>query len=96
MSVKILPNKSETKRITDISGASSFYNKQVTVKINSSNPNSVVIDKSISTKIYAKSPHIKLEQKLPFRVRFTNVQIPGEFGIPPIGIAVIGFNNYIL
>lgn len=36
--------------------------------------------------------------KLPFRIKFISVQIPsyGPNTIPVIGIAVIGFNNYIL
>lgn len=36
-----------------------------------------------------------ISQTLPFRVKFTTVGIEG-FVVPPIGIAVIGFNNYIL
>jgi len=41
---------------------------------------------------------IKIEQDLPFRIKFTNIGIPsyGPTSIPPIGIAIIGFNNYIL
>jgi hypothetical protein len=41
---------------------------------------------------------LKASEILPFRIRFASVQIPG-FGVnnaPPIGIAVIGVNNYIL
>ncbi len=34
--------------------------------------------------------------KVPFRIRVTNITVPGEANIPPIGIAIIGFNNYIL
>lgn len=34
---------------------------------------------------------------LPFKVRFSSIGIPGVAGlVPPIGIAVIGVNNYIL
>lgn len=34
---------------------------------------------------------------LPFRVRFSSIGIPGVAGlVPPIGIAIIGVNNYIL
>lgn len=42
---------------------------------------------------------VKISQILPFRVQFTNIQVPGGYGpgnVPPIGIAVIGINNYIL
>jgi hypothetical protein len=40
----------------------------------------------------------KIKDQLPFRVRFTNIGIPsyGPGNVPPIGIAIIGFNNYIL
>jgi hypothetical protein len=36
--------------------------------------------------------------ELPFKVRITNITVPGysPTNIPPIGIAIIGFNNYIL
>jgi len=36
--------------------------------------------------------------RVPFRIRVTNVTIPGysPTNVPPIGIAIIGFNNYIL
>lgn len=39
-----------------------------------------------------------LKKKLPFRIKFVNVQVPGygASNVAPIGIAVIGFNNYIL
>lgn len=34
---------------------------------------------------------------LPFKVRFSSIGIPGVAGlVPPIGIAVVGVNNYIL
>lgn len=35
---------------------------------------------------------------LPFRIRFTAVQIPGysQNNVPPIPLQVIGFSNYIL
>ena len=37
------------------------------------------------------------EQSLPFRVSFISIRVPGVTGlVPPIGIAVIGLNNYIL
>ena len=41
---------------------------------------------------------VKVEEVLPFRIKFTNIGIPG-YGInnpAPLGIAVIGLNNYIL
>lgn len=41
---------------------------------------------------------VKVKEDLPFRVKFINIGIPsyGNFNVPPIGIAIIGFNNYIL
>jgi len=42
---------------------------------------------------------VKINEVLPFRVRFTNIMVPGYSypnNVPPIGIAVIGLNNYIL
>jgi hypothetical protein len=41
---------------------------------------------------------VKINEVLPFRIRFTNVMIPGYSANnpAPIGIAVIGLNNYIL
>lgn len=42
---------------------------------------------------------VEIEETLPFRVRFTNITVPGYSfpnNVPPIGIAIVGFNNYIL
>jgi hypothetical protein len=49
-------------------------------------------------KIRQYSNKAKIKQTLPFRVRFTNVMVPsyGSGNGAPIGIAIIGFNNYIL
>ena len=35
---------------------------------------------------------------LPFKIRITNITVPGytPVDVPPIGIAIIGLNNYIL
>ena len=43
-------------------------------------------------------PTVKVSTILPFRVKFTNIGIEswGPNNVPPIGIAVIGINNYIL
>jgi hypothetical protein len=39
-----------------------------------------------------------VEEDIPFRVKFTNITIPGygPNNIPGIGIQVIGYSNYIL
>lgn len=36
--------------------------------------------------------------RMPFKIRVTNITVPGysPTNVPPIGIAIIGFNNYIL
>lgn len=41
---------------------------------------------------------VRINETLPFRIRFTNIGIPafGPGNPAPIGIAIIGFNNYIL
>jgi hypothetical protein len=41
---------------------------------------------------------VKINEILPFRIRFTNIMVPGYSASnpAPIGIAIIGFNNYIL
>ena len=47
------------------------------------------------TKINFTPRQTKPTTILPFRVRFTTIG-EGREGIPPIGIAIIGYNNYIL
>ena len=41
---------------------------------------------------------VKINEVLPFRISFTNIMVPGYSASnpAPIGIAVIGLNNYIL
>ncbi len=36
--------------------------------------------------------------KIPFKIRVTNITVPGysPTNVPPIGLAIIGINNYIL
>jgi hypothetical protein len=50
------------------------------------------------TRITGPKPIVRVEEGLPFRVRFTNIGIPGYSpnNVPPIGIQVIEFSNYIL
>ena len=60
--------------------------------------------KAINAVSYAKinvandTRTVKINEVLPFRVKFTNIGIEGYNRLNPagIGIAVIGFNNYIL
>ncbi len=41
---------------------------------------------------------VKVNEVLPFRVKFTNIGLTGygPNNPAPIGIAIVGFNNYIL
>jgi hypothetical protein len=50
----------------------------------------------ISEIIY-KARAVKVEEVLPFRVKFTTIGIgPAYANVPGIGLQVIGINNYIL
>ena len=54
---------------------------------------------SVASKIKpSRTGYSSVKQILPFRVKFSNITIPGygPNSPAPIGIAVIGFNNYIL
>ena len=77
--------------ITDVSYISEISandNKVKTIKT-SNYPN---------VSLYEKSNSAKIIFDLPFKVKFTNIGIEGYSAnnVPPIGIAIIGFNNYIL
>ena len=50
------------------------------------------------SKIFGEKRNVIVKEHLPFRVKFTTIGIEGygPNNPPPIGIAVIGFNNYIL
>lgn len=39
-----------------------------------------------------------IEQTLPFRIKFTAIQVPGygPSNVPPIPLQIIGYSNYIL
>jgi hypothetical protein len=49
-------------------------------------------------KIKKSQRAVQVENNLPFRIKFIGIQIPsyGANNVPPVGIAIIGFNNYIL
>ena len=51
---------------------------------------------NLGQKAYPRT--IKINEVLPFRIAFTNIMIPGYSSstVPPIGIAIVGVNNYIL
>jgi hypothetical protein len=50
------------------------------------------------TRIVYKSGKVKINDTLPFRVRFINIGIQtyGVGNAAPIGIAIIGLNNYVM
>ncbi len=41
---------------------------------------------------------VRIEETVPFRIRLTNITVPGygANNIPGIGIQIIGYSNYIL
>jgi hypothetical protein len=51
-----------------------------------------------STVEYKDLFYSSLLYSIPFKIRVTNITVPGygPTNVPPIGIAIIGFNNYIL
>lgn len=51
-----------------------------------------------ATVIDVKNGISEVIYKIPFKIRITNITVPGysPSNVPPIGIAIIGFNNYIL
>lgn len=59
---------------------------------------SITTTKSFNTKIKPELRTVKVNQVVPFRVKFTNIGIESysPSNPAPIGIAVIGINNYIL
>lgn len=59
---------------------------------------SIKTDNFFRSKISESNYVAKVEYSVPFRVKFINIGVPGysSSNVPPIGIAVIGLNNYIL
>ena len=73
------------------------YDNPITVKID----DDLYITKFVKEKRSYKSTieqdlgNVKINEVLPFRVKFINMGVTG-YSVPPIGIAIIGYNNYIL
>ena len=71
-----------------------------TVTINSKNPVATKIIERVSfpkAEIVDLNRGISINSVLPFRIRFTAIQIPNSIGnVPAIPLQVIGFSNYIL
>jgi hypothetical protein len=47
---------------------------------------------------YKDNRQIRINEVLPFRIRFTDIRIPGynSNNVPGIGLQIIGYSNYIL
>lgn len=58
----------------------------------------IFTDSPGNAKISYSAGRVKINEILPFRVKFTNIGIQayGPNNPAPIGIAIIGLNNYIL
>jgi len=71
-----------------------------TVTINSNNPVATKIIERVffpKAEIVDLNRGISINSVLPFRIRFTAIQIPNSIGnVPAIPLQVIGFSNYIL
>ena len=71
-----------------------------TVTINNNSPITTKVIERVSyskAEIVDLNRGIKINSVLPFRVRFTAIQIPSGIGnVPAIPLQVIGFSNYIL
>lgn len=41
---------------------------------------------------------VEIISDLPFKIKITNITVPGysPIDVPPIGLAIVGINNYIL
>ena len=85
--------KSTDYSIIDISGEQHFA--RITYDVHSAKSNAV--DFPI-TKITDIEHGVKLKSILPFYIKFSTIGIPtyGPNNVPPIGIAIVGVNNYIL
>jgi hypothetical protein len=71
-----------------------------TVTINNNSPVATKIIERVSfpkAEIVDLNCGISINSVLPFRIRFTAIQIPSSIGnVPAIPLQVIGFSNYIL
>lgn len=71
-----------------------------TIAINNTPPVLTKVIERVSfsnTKITEPKSGVRINSVLPFRIRFTAIQIPSSIGnIPAIPLQVIGFSNYIL
>lgn len=56
------------------------------------------IDNSFAKIKEVNYPRVEIKSTIPFKVRFTSIQIEGytSTNVPPIPLQVIGYSNYIL
>ena len=59
------------------------------------------VDNIVNGYVFVEECKTRLSEvidRIPFKIRVTNITVPGynPSNVPPIGIAIIGFNNYIL
>lgn len=59
---------------------------------------SITLENYSITKIVPETRVVRINDVLPFRIKFINIGIEGysSTNIPPIPLQVIGFSNYIL
>lgn len=72
--------------------------KAVITNVEKQRVSSIKTSDYYNARITESNYRAKISYAVPFRVKFINVGIPsyGSGNAAPIGIAVIGFNNYIL
>lgn len=63
--------------------------------------NTVFVEESNNYKSlirFKDNRQVRINEVLPFRIRFTDIKIPGynQNNIPGIGLQIIGYSNYIL
>lgn len=51
---------------------------------------------SLKVNIKDNSPKTQIRSNLPFRIKISNVVVPGYKNPPGVGARIIGVNNYIL
>jgi len=59
---------------------------------------SITLENYSITKIVPETRVVRINDVLPFRIKFINIGIEGysSTNVPPIPLQVIGFSNYIL
>lgn len=90
----------KTSKISDLSvKTDKILNLNISSKIDNINNYSKIENMSSDSKIINFSRKEKIIDTLPFRVKFINIGIVSVYGpnnAAPIGIAVIGLNNYVM